>query len=126
MTVMFSSASLHAIETFASRIGVPAIPASDGTYSFRFEQSGDLSFMPSLDGKRLVISLVQAQAYADSAREARALSAAGADPVTGYFLYAGMSSEGAIVFSFILNDYEIDTPSVERCINNLINAHARL
>lgn len=122
----FSSASLHAIETFASRIGISAIPASDGTFSFRLEQSGDLSFMPSVDGKRLIISLVKMQAYSDSMREFRALSMAGVDPVTGFNLYAGMTINGAIVLSFALNDDEIDTPTVERCIEYLISAHAKV
>lgn len=123
---MFSNASLHAIETFASRIGIPAVPASDGTFSFRFQQSGDLSFLPSIDGRRLIISLVQGQNYSNPVRELRALSAAGADPVTGHNLYAGMTANGAIVLSFALNDAEIDIPTVQRCVDYLISTHAKL
>ncbi|MGI6244209.1 MAG: hypothetical protein ACOYJQ_00375 [Pseudochelatococcus sp.] len=126
MTTQLSGNALHAINDFAARAGISATPAQDGTFVFRFERSGDLTFMPALDGKRLIVSLLRTPAYEDPARELKALRAAGADLATGLFLHAALTTHGAIVFSFALEENEIDPPRIERCVDRLIDVHNRL
>lgn len=122
MAVSFSNASLHAIETFAARTGVAAVAAQDGSYSFAFERSGILSFIPSEDGRRLILCMIRKPPYPDPARELRALALAGDDRQTGLTLLAGATAEGALALSFVLHDDEIDVPTVLACIDRLIDA----
>lgn len=126
MTITFSSTGLHAITDFAARAGLSAMPAQDGTFAFRFARSGDLTFLPSMDGTRLIVSLLRTPAFEDPDKELRALQTAGPDLATGLFLHAGLTAGGAIVLSFMLEDHEIDAPRIERCVDRLIEAHNRL
>lgn len=126
MAVSFSNASLYAIESFAQRAGIAAVPAGDGTFSFTFERSGTLSFMPGEQQDQLVIFMARTPRYPDAERDLKALKLAGDDRHTGRTLYAGVTADGAIVLSFVLDNSEIDVPTVLACVDRLISAQDEL
>ncbi|MGV6871589.1 CesT family type III secretion system chaperone [Pseudochelatococcus sp. B33] len=126
MAVSFTNASLHAIESFAERAGIVAIPARDGTFSFTFERSGTLSFVPTDDSEQLIIFMKRTPRYPDPDRELKALKLAGDDRSTRRTLHAGVTAEGAIVLSFVLDNSDIDVPTVLACIDRLISAQDEL
>lgn len=126
MAVSFSNASLHAIRSFAERAGIVAIPARDGTFSFAFERSGMLSFVPSEDGEQLLIFMMRTPSYPDPEREIKMLQLAGDDRFTGRPLHAGLTPEGAIVLSFVLDNSNVDVPTILTCVDRLIGAQDEL
>lgn len=122
MAAVFSNASLHAIESFAERTGITPVPARDGTFSFSFERSGILSFVPADNGDKLIVFMMRTPRYPDPDREQKALAIAGEDRYTGHTLHAGVTADGAIVLSFVLDSNAIDVPTVLACIDRLVNA----
>lgn len=126
MSVSFTNAGLHAIKSFAERAGIAAVPARDGSYSFTFERSGTLSFVPSENGDGLIIFLMRTPPYPDSRRELKALQLAGDDRPTGRSLHAGVTQDGAIIVSFVLDNSDVDVPTVLACIDRLISVQDEL
>ncbi|MEM6312186.1 MAG: hypothetical protein AAF754_19330, partial [Pseudomonadota bacterium] len=54
----FSPKSVQAIHDFVDNLRMDkAEPATDGSYNFAFERAGVLSFAPSSDGERAIMSL---------------------------------------------------------------------
>ena len=47
----------------------------------------------------------------------------GLDPTTSRFLHAGVAPDGSIVFALSVDDRDIDLPTIESCLNQLIAAH---
>lgn len=121
----FSLQAERLIESFAANLGLAARPASDGSYSFVFEQSGTLTFTPSTDGERLFLSL---SGKPDRIREdhlERLLSVAGPDISTERFLSAGLTSDNTAIFAVSLEETELNLPTLETCLQQLMEAQAQ-
>lgn len=107
------------VEAFAGSLGLPAVPARDGSYSFAFARSGLLTLTAAPDGRTLV-SLARQPARPGRDTEARALAAARPDPTTGRFLHAGLAADGSLVFVLALEPAEFDLPALDACLQQLV------
>lgn len=126
MNAGLSEASGRTIERFAAQLGIEARPASDGSYSFRFDRSGDLSFTPSRSGRHVVVNLQCEKPGLDRTSQYRALQMAGPDASTGRFLHVGMLGETGIVLAVVLDESELDLPLIETSIQALLTAQSAL
>lgn len=117
---------LRTIEEFAVRMGMHAQPGRDGSVSFEYEQSGTLSFTPSLDSWRLIVSLTKPIPHQNDRHERNALLNAGPDVATGLQLHAGIAGDGRIVLAFSLEEGEAEISLIERCVTRLIEVQQRL
>ena len=122
--MVFSRISQQAIASFAGQLGLPAVPARDGSYSFVFEQTGTLTLTSSRDGARVLVSLARRPARLDSELLGAALARAGLDDAMGRVLHAGLASDDSIVFSLSLDEAECDLPTLDACLQTL-SAHHR-
>ena len=122
----FSNSALMAISSFAGSLGLTANPARDGSFTFVFERSGTFSLTPSDDGNQALVSLARIPVRTDAAMERRALARAGLNPTTSRFLHAGLATDGSIVFSMALHDTDLDLPTLESCLGELVSAHAEI
>lgn len=122
----FSDAAGRTIERFAQQLGLEVQPASDGSYSFHFARSGDLSFTPSRSGARVVVNLRRDIAGLDRATQYRALQMAGPDATTGRFLHVGMLGETGIVLAVVIDEAELDLPLIETAIQSLLTVQSSL
>jgi type III secretion system chaperone SycN len=120
----FTPQITQAIEGFAANLGVPARPARDGSYSFRFERSGTLTLTASEDGARALLSLATAPLRVSEDLEWRILSLAGPDVTTGRFLSAGLARDGSAMFAVGVDEEEMSLPALETCLQQLMQAAA--
>jgi type III secretion system chaperone SycN len=122
----FSNSTASTIEAFAAALAVPLSPGPDGSVSFVFERSGTLSFTPSTDRRRVLISLAANAAGSTADMAHRALERAGLDPTTNLFVHAGLAADGSIVFAMSLEEEQLDQPVIENCLQRLIAQHGLL
>lgn len=123
--MQFSSKSVQAIDDFVDNLGMqPMTAAADGSYSFAFERAGVLSFAPSADGKRAIMSL-KAETPKRLAGDDLIgfLRIAQRDPVTQTPISAGMAG-GAFVLAANIPDENFDLQQIELCLDRLIALHA--
>ncbi|MEL6841449.1 MAG: hypothetical protein AAFP85_19370 [Pseudomonadota bacterium] len=121
----FSPKSTQAIHDFVDNLRMESVmPAADGSYSFAFERAGLLSFAPSADGKRAIMSLrapTQNRLTADDL--VQFLCMAQHDPVTQAPISAGMVGGDFVLAANIPND-SFDLQRIELCLDRLIALHA--
>jgi hypothetical protein len=111
-----------AIESFAGNVGLVAVPATDGSYSFAFERSGVLTFTPASDGERTLLSLFAPDHRPGPQADATLIGLAGPEISTGRFLSVGLSRDGGIVLAVSLDNADIDLPAIEECLQQLLAA----
>lgn len=121
----FSPKSMQAIEDFVDNLRMGQVtPAADGSYSFAFERAGLLSFVPSADGKRAVMSLkANTPSRVTSDDLIQFLRIAQRDPVTQNPISAGMVG-GAFVLAANIPNETFDLQQIELCLDRLIALHA--
>lgn len=124
--MVFSDSARRTIEAFARQLKIEARPASDGSYSFAFDRSGDLTFTPARAGERTVVSLARRPLAMNETVERQALQLAGPDPTTGRFLHAGTTRDGSVVFAVSIGDNEFDLPILDTCLQRLLQAQSAL
>lgn len=110
------------IEEFAKamEMQLPITPASDGSYTFRFDQLGTLIFTPSSDSQGVVLSLGRRPPSADERFLEDFLRCGGTDPeFTNRFLHVGMGADGALYMSLRYMASEFDFPTLEAAVNRL-------
>ncbi len=123
----FSSRASGVIGDFAASLGLAlSQPARDGSYSFAFQQSGLLTFTPSTDGRRVLMSLARRPTRMDEAMEQRAVAAAGYDATAGRMLHTGLAPDGSLLAILDLDDQELDLPTIESAFRTLNARHPAL
>ena len=122
----FSTQALRALEAFAASVGLPLVPASDGSYSFVFQRSGTLTLTSAGDGQRTVLSLAVRPLRLDEEVEQRLLQLAGPDFTTERFMAAGLTRTGDAMFAVSIDDSEISLPTLETCMQQLFAARAAI
>lgn len=120
----FSTRALMTIEAFAGNIGIAAMPAADGSFSFVFDRSGTLTLTCAADGTRTLASLYMRPVRMDEKREQLLLSLAGPDITTRRFLSTGVAPDGAVMFVVGIDDEEMNLPTLEICLQQLRAARA--
>lgn len=120
--MVFSPQAVQAVESFAANLGLPARPAADGSYSFRFERSGTLTLTSAEDGVRTLVSLATHPLRMNEDLEARILLLAGPDRTTGRMMSAGVTKDGGAMFAVSVDDGEMSLPTLETCLQQLMTA----
>src|SRR4051794_6859335 len=115
----FSTQALRAVESLAASLGLPLVPASDGSYSFMFEQSGRLSLTSAAAGDRTVVSLSMRPHRLDEEVEQRLLALAGPDITSNRLLSTGVTRDGSVIFAVSVDDGEMSLPMLETCMQQL-------
>lgn len=120
----FSPKSVQAIDDFVENLRMDHVaPSEDGSYSFAFERAGLLSFAPSADGKRAIMSLRARTSDRLTADDLTLfLRVAQRDPVTQTPITAGMVS-GDFVLAANIPDDRFDLQQIELCLDRLIALH---
>ncbi len=120
----FSPKSTQAIDDFVNNMGMGKVsPADDGSYNFSFERAGILSFTPSADGKRAIMSLKARTPRRVAADEMlQFMRIAQRDPVTQTPISAGMVG-GAFVMAANISEDAFDHQQIELCLDRLIALH---
>lgn len=121
---MFSPRAIQTIESFASSLDLPARPASDGSYSFVFQRSGTLTFTPSSEGNRVLASLSRMPSRLNEGVERTIMGLAGPDITTQRCLSVGLGRDGSVICAVAIDDEELDLPSVESCLQQLLTAQS--
>ena len=121
--VGFSNATLQVIKRFAGDIGIDAIPAADGSFSFEFSHSGLLSLNSSEDGKRVIVSLARQPYMPEAALELNFFLQAGYDPSTNRFRHAGLAEDGTLVGAISVDEHDFSISTLDESFQQLINMH---
>ena len=122
----FSNATLQVIGRFAQEMGIDAVPAADGTFSFAFSHSGTLSLTSSDDGKRVIIGLARQPYMPEAAIELKFFEQAGFDPMTNRFRHAGLSDDGFLIGAVSMHEQEFNLASLDESFQQLIAMHEAL
>ena len=115
-----STRAARSVEAFAASMGLPATPAGDGSYSFRFRRSGTVTITPAANGSRAMFSLAWSPSRADRASERLLLELAGPDPSSGRFIQSGMATDGSFVCAVAIDDNEMDLPVLDQWLRRLM------
>jgi type III secretion system chaperone SycN len=121
----FSPRTLAVLEGFAGSLGLPLRLAGDGSAGFGFARLGTLSFTPSQDAERVLVSLSRRPDRLDDRAAERVLRTARLDPTTGLVIRAGLSRGGDVVFALGLDEAEVDLPAIETALQTLAACHDR-
>ncbi|KAB0676835.1 hypothetical protein [Aureimonas leprariae] len=121
----FTPAARRTIEGFAAQLGVETREAADGSHSFRFDRSGQLTFTAGANG-RAVISLARRPDVAGEATERRVLGLARPDAGGRSFLHAGMTRDGTVIFALAMDEADLDLPAIETALQRLLAAQAAI
>jgi hypothetical protein len=119
----FSASALQVIERFAGNMGLPAIPAPDGSFGFVIERAGTLSLVASEVGTRVIVGLDRVPYRSDISMERRFLDLAGFDPTTANFVHAGMAGDGSMVLAIDFDDERFDMQSLDFAVGRLMALH---
>ena len=122
----FSQKTLNTISAFTNSMGLPTVPGPDGSFSFLFERSGNLTLTSSQDGDRIVVSLGRAPVAPDAAAQLQFLSKAGRDKTRNRFLNAGVAPDGSFVFVISIEEDDFTLQELEQVLDDLISAHDSL
>ena len=121
--VGFSNATLQVIQRFAREIGIDAVPAADGSFSFEFSHSGLLSLNSSEDGRRVIVSLARQPYMPEAALEMRFFQQAGFDPSVNRFKHAGLAEDGTLVGAISVDEHDLSISTLDESFQQLINMH---
>ena len=123
----FSPRATQAIRDFVANLSMDDVtPASDGSYSFSFDRAGLLSFSPSADGKRAIMSLKSHEQSSKTAGDMRQfLSLAQHDPMTQTPISAGIAGN-AFVLAANIPDSDFDLQKIELCLDRMIALHGSI
>ncbi len=122
----FTQRTLNTIEAFASSMNLPTIPAPDGSFSFRFQRSGELNITPSTDNRRLLVNLSRMPASPDTEHQYHFLRRAGRDLTRNRFLHTGLAPDGSFVFVISIDEDRFSLQELEQTVDDLIAAHDSL
>jgi type III secretion system chaperone SycN len=123
--MQFSPQARTTVEGFSESLGLPALAARDGSYSFEFQRSGILTITPAKDG-RTIVSLERRPERLDADVLKRFLIAADIDPTTNRALHAGLSNDGNLIYAVDFNGDDFTVPALHACLSSLIEAHDAL
>lgn len=118
--------AIRALESLAASLGLPLVPAADGSYSFVFQRSGTLTLTSAADGQRTLVSLSARPTRLDEEIEQRLLEMAGPEITTDRFLSTGLTRDGQVMFVVGIHDSEISLPTLETCMQQLFAARAAI
>lgn len=98
------------VERFAASLGLTAAPRADGSAAFVFETAGTLTFTPTLDGARCVMTLARA---VDLAPE-QVLAGGGYEPTLDVIVHPGLTRTGVPALSIVYEpaDFEVSRVAV--------------
>jgi hypothetical protein len=119
----FSMKALQVIDNFAASMGLPAIPASDGSFGFVIDHVGTLSLVASDVGRRVIVGLDRIPFRSDTAMERNLLDLAGFDPTTSTFAHAGMASDGTMILAVDFDEDRFDLQSLDYAVERLTALH---
>lgn len=105
------------VTAFASRFGLPAVAAEDGSVSFAFERSGRLTVQEAQTGEVLV-SLTRPILLEGLRNIAPLLGSAGFDPL-GPAIHAGLTRAGQPVVVARIDPRDFDLSRLEQCRDRL-------
>src|SRR5262245_40109617 len=121
----FSPQARTTIEGFSESLGLPALTARDGSYSFQFQRSGVLTITPARDG-RTIVSLERRPERLDGDALKRFFLAADIDPTSNRALHAGLSNDGSLIYAVDFDRDDFTVPALHACLSSLIEAHDAL
>ena len=120
---MLTPAARDTIGRFAAAMDLAPAMAEDGSFSFAFERSGVLTFTGLPIDDRVAISLARPSQGHASARRAAFLALAGHDAAAGRCLHAGLTLDGDLVASMVLDAGDFTLDQVEEAFAALARMH---
>lgn len=116
----FSPNATVTLSGFVARIGLPWRPGPSGSASYQFERSGLVTFTPSEDGQRVILSLAAPSLRPNETTERQLLENAGQDANLNRFVHTGLSRNGDYHWAVIFDNDELSEPLIDRCLQRLI------
>lgn len=124
MTSGFSDRALDVFAGFAANMDIDHLsPAADGSISYDIQHAGLLSFTPSGDGARALVSLKRVPEYPQTEELRRFLGLSRWEPYLGLTVNAGMSADGGLVLVAAIDEAGLDLQTLEQCVDLLIALH---
>ncbi|MEM8597755.1 MAG: hypothetical protein AAGF76_14960, partial [Pseudomonadota bacterium] len=120
----FDDRSRQTVFDFAGSMGVMARENQDGSFTFTFEKTGDLSLLASGDERvgnegPIVMSLSREQARDNPALMLELTRLSGFEPSTNFSLHAGRARDGSIVLSMAIPRDQFDLSALENGFDRL-------